>query len=78
MVEIPITMTAAEANKLLQKHPAALAMADTIAVDLVEKRLTPLEAQAVLTAAWAGVMKIGRLSLLKWDSHRPDRKRDQT
>lgn len=60
----PLALTPQEANKVLE-YSELRNLVDHFSKEILEKEPTPLEAQAVLVAAWAGVLKNARFSIPK-------------
>lgn len=60
----PIALTPQEANQILE-HSELRSLADPFAKEILGKEPTPLEAQAVLVAAWAAVLRNARFSIPK-------------
>lgn len=58
----PITMTAHEAIKILENSELR-GLVDQFAIGILEKKPTPLEAQAVLVTTWETVLRNARFSL---------------
>lgn len=58
----PITMTVHEARKVLENSELR-GLVDQFAIGILEKKPTPLEAQAVLVTTWETVLRNARFSL---------------
>lgn len=59
------SMTYSEAKKALDYcEPEVGVMAGEVAKKVLDQKLTPTQAQAVLVSAWGQILKNGRLTLL--------------
>lgn len=59
------SMSYAESKKALDDcEPEVGAMTGEIAKKILDQKLTPTQAQAVLVSAWGQILKNGRLTLL--------------
>lgn len=65
--EVPIAMSLSEVDSVLEESSAGKELAARFARDIVNEGLTPLQAQAVLAAAWNRALTYGRLSPPAWD-----------
>lgn len=56
-----MTMTPKEANELLKQEKISIGAVGEVEKILLREKLTPLQAQAVLTAAWNWILSQGRI-----------------
>lgn len=62
-----ITMSVAEAQKLLQPFTPERVVADSIATAIRGKKLTPIQAQAALVLAWNDLLYRTQFDLKDWN-----------